>query len=87
MTHESPDTPPPRRPANFSRQFALAMELPFVLAGSVLVGGFFGYWLDRWLGTRPMFLLALGALGLFAGVRELLRRFGSEEKRGRRDSA
>ncbi len=65
---------PSKRPANFARQFALAMELPFILVGAVLVSGLLGFLLDRWLGTKPYFMLGLGAVGFYAGVRDLLRR-------------
>ena len=58
----------------YPRQFAVAMELPFILAGAIFIGGLFGYLLDRWLGTTPLLMVALGAVGLYAGVRELLRR-------------
>ena len=54
--------------------FALAFELPFTLVGPVVVGGAMGYFLDRWLHTRPWLTLILGALGFVAGVREVLRR-------------
>ena len=53
---------------------ALAMELPFTLAGAVAVGVALGYFLDRWLHTRAIFMIVLGALGFIAGVREVLRR-------------
>jgi ATP synthase protein I len=67
-------SPPPGKANNFSRQFATAMELPFVLVGTVLLGGVLGYFLDRWLHTKPFLMLVFGGLGFFAGVRELLRR-------------
>jgi F0F1-type ATP synthase assembly protein I len=38
---------------------ALAMELPFLLAGGALVGGLFGYLLDRWLHTKPFLMIRL----------------------------
>lgn len=38
------------------------------------MGGLFGFFLDRWLGTKPLFTLLLGGLGFAAGVREVLRR-------------
>jgi len=50
------------------------MELPFVLVSAVVVGGLFGYFLDRWLHTKPVFLLILGGLGFIAGLRDMLRR-------------
>jgi len=55
------------------RQFAMALDLPFMFVGAVVAGGLFGYLLDRWLGTAPVFLLILGALGFYAGLRELRR--------------
>lgn len=70
---ETPE-PPARRGLTLARQFALAIELPFVLVATVVIGGGFGYWLDLRLHTSPLFLLLFGALGLAAGVRELLRR-------------
>jgi F0F1-type ATP synthase assembly protein I len=33
-----------------------------------------GYFVDRWMHTRPIFMLILGALGFIAGLREVLRR-------------
>jgi len=79
------DSPEPssRGPQNFSRQFAMAMELPFVLVSATLVGAGLGYLLDRWLHTKPVFLLLFGGLGFFAGVRELLRRLPSGENGNR----
>jgi len=54
---------------------AIAMELPFTFAGAILLAGGAGYLLDRWLHTKPIFALILGAIGFIAGVREVLRRF------------
>jgi ATP synthase protein I len=79
----SPDNNPSRDPAltpaekqvkGFSQQFAMAMELPFILAGTILLGGVLGFFLDRWLHTKPIFMLVLGAMGFIGGVREILRR-------------
>jgi F0F1-type ATP synthase assembly protein I len=69
-------TPPtPRKnPGGVSRQFALAMELPFLLVGGALVGGLIGFLLDRWLHTKPFLMLILGGLGFIASVRDMLRR-------------
>jgi F0F1-type ATP synthase assembly protein I len=67
--------PSPRKnPGGFARQMALAMELPFLIAGGALVGGLFGFLLDRWLHTKPYLMILLGALGFFAAVRDMLRR-------------
>lgn len=59
---------------NFSRQFALATELPFILVGTIAVGGLVGYFLDGWLHTKPIFMIVVGFLGFFGGLREVLRR-------------
>ena len=61
-----------------ARQLATAMELPFVLIGSVLAGGLIGYGVDSWLHIRPFGMLAGGALGFAAGIRELLRRLSKD---------
>jgi F0F1-type ATP synthase assembly protein I len=69
---------------NFSNQFALAMELPFILVAAVIVGGLMGYFLDRWLHTRMIFTFLLGGIGFFAGIRDILRRFpGSKDDSNR----
>src|ERR1700732_5182178 len=52
-TNDSPDSSAPGKANNFSNQFAMAMELPFVLVGAVLLGGVLGYFLDRWLHPTP----------------------------------
>lgn len=52
----------------------MALELPFVLVSAIVVGGVMGYFLDRWLHTKPVLMLLLGALGFYAGVRDVLRR-------------
>jgi len=67
-------TPEEKQAKGFSRQFALAMELPFVLVGTIVVGGLMGFFLDRWLHTKPVLMLVFGFLGFFGGLREVLRR-------------
>jgi ATP synthase protein I len=69
-----PEEEPSKRAARFARELTLAMELPFVLVSAVLTGGFLGYFLDRWLGTAPLFVIVLGILGTYAGIREVVRR-------------
>jgi ATP synthase protein I len=67
-----------KQAASFSRQFAIAMELPFVLVSAVVVGGLVGFFLDRWLHTAPYLMLILGFLGFFGGLRDVLRRTAKE---------
>ena len=52
----------------------MALELPFVMVSAIVVGGAFGYLLDRWLHTKPVLMLILGGVGFYAGVRDVLRR-------------
>ena len=71
-------TPAEREAGGFSRQFAVAMELPFILVGSVGVGGLLGFFLDRWLYTKPYLMLLLGTLGFIGGLRDVLRRLAKQ---------
>lgn len=64
----------PAKSNNFATQFAMAMELPFVLVGAVLLGGVLGFFLDRWFHTKPYLMMVFGALGFFGGVRDIVRR-------------
>ena len=57
-----------------NNQAAMALELPFVMVGTIALGAALGYFLDRWIHTKPFFTLALGALGFAGGLREILRR-------------
>ena len=76
-TRVGPQTPPPGRPAGVGRQIAIATELPFVLVASVAIGGVIGAGIDRLLHSSPWGLLVFGALGLVAGVRDILRRMST----------
>jgi len=75
--------PPPRKnPSGVNRQLAMAMELPFLLVGGALVGGLFGYLLDRWLHTKPWLMLIVGVVGFAVGVRDMLRRLQKDDPDG-----
>jgi F0F1-type ATP synthase assembly protein I len=80
MPSESNDKPGPEIPPaakqvkSASQQFAMAMELPFILVGCIVVGGAIGYFLDVWLHTKPAMMLVFGAIGFVAGLRDVLRR-------------
>ncbi len=50
-----------------------ALELRFQIGASVVVGVALGYYVDRWLGTDPVFLLVFMLFGFAAAIRTLLR--------------
>ena len=80
-----PTLPPAEKVKDVSNQATMAMELPFVLVAAVVVGGLIGYFLDRWLHSKPWLLILFGGIGFYAGVRDLLRRLsgsGDGTKRG-----
>jgi ATP synthase protein I len=66
-----------------ARQFAEAMELPFMLVGAVILGGGVGWLLDRHLHTAPWLMLAVGSLGFAVGLRDVLRRATLRDKNGK----
>ena len=67
-------TPAQQQAKSFSQQFAMAMELPFVIVAAVIVGGLIGYFLDRWLHTTPVLMLVFGSIGFIGGLRDVLSR-------------
>ena len=50
-----------------------ALELGFQIGACVVVGVGLGYYVDRWLGTDPVFLLVFMLFGFAAAIRTLLR--------------
>ena len=73
--NENETSPIVNKTKQVANDSAIAMELPFTFAGAILFAGGAGFLLDRWLHTKPIFTLILGAIGFIAGVREVLRRF------------
>lgn len=43
------------------------------LVAALVVGGFLGYWLDRWLDTKPWGMIILFFLGFAAGFLNIYR--------------
>lgn len=72
---------PKDSPGSFLRQLSLAMELPFIMIATVLIGGVVGYFLDRSFHTSPALTLLGGFLGFGAGIWDIIRRLAREEKR------
>jgi F0F1-type ATP synthase assembly protein I len=70
----------PKRPKTDITQMAMAMELPLIMIGAVVIGGGVGYLLDERFHTGPLLALILGFLGFGAGVWEIVRRLSRSEK-------
>lgn len=51
----------------------LAFRLTTELVAGLVVGGAIGWFLDRWLGTTPWFLLIFFLLGMAAGIVNVIR--------------
>ncbi|HEV2206264.1 MAG TPA: AtpZ/AtpI family protein [Candidatus Acidoferrales bacterium] len=78
----TPRNPQQRKgPLSSMQQVVLAMELPFVMIGSVLAGGGLGYLIDRYAHTAPLFMLVGGGLGLAGGIWEIIRDLSPGGKR------
>ena len=64
-------------------------HLGMTYAGAVALYGFLGWWLDRRVGTLPLFTLlgvALGAVGGFVWINREVLRAQAREKRDRAES-
>ena len=55
------------------RQTNVAYRVLVDMIAGLLVGGFLGYWLDRWLGWAPYSLLTGLVLGLIGGANNAWR--------------
>jgi ATP synthase protein I len=56
-----------------NRKLAELSSLALMLPSSIAVGLFFGYWLDKRLGTDPWMLMIFTLLGVAAGLIALIR--------------
>lgn len=48
-------------------QLTLVTQLGLTMAGSIIFGFAVGYYLDKWLGTRGLFLSVFTILGIIGG--------------------
>lgn len=71
------DEKPPRPDL---RRLAELTSVGLILPSSIAVGLFFGYFLDRWLGTEPWLLLTFTVLGIVSGLLSLFRALRKEMK-------
>jgi ATP synthase protein I len=69
-----------KRPRPDLRRLAELASVGLILPSSIAVGLFFGYFLDRWLGTEPWLLLTFTVLGIVSGLLSLFRALRKEMK-------
>ena len=67
-------TPRPE-PAARGKAVGYGLRIAVDLIAAVFVGGFIGWWIDKWAGTKPVFLLIFGALGVAAGCMNVMRTY------------
>lgn len=66
-----------------SSETGKAMRAGVDLVAALLVGGFLGYWIDRWLGTQPWGMIIFFFLGFGAGFLNIYRsQMGQDYKIG-----
>ncbi|RMF95893.1 MAG: AtpZ/AtpI family protein [Candidatus Schekmanbacteria bacterium] len=53
------------------RQWGLLSTIGITLVASTCVGLAIGYYLDKWLGTKPLFIIIWTILGVAAGFKEM----------------
>jgi len=68
-----------RRLSDF-RRLAELSSTALVLPSSIAIGLFFGYWLDKRLGTDPWLLLVFTILGVASGLLSLFRIIRKQQK-------
>jgi ATP synthase protein I len=59
---------PQQRAPLVTSGMAQALRVALEMASALAVGGAIGWFLDRWLGTRPWLLLGFLLLGVAAGI-------------------
>lgn len=62
---QGPEQP---RPASMQREIGYAYRVLIEMAVGIGLGAFIGWWLDQWLGTRPILMVVMILLGFAAGV-------------------
>jgi len=58
----------PKRPTGTSRDMSFAYRVLVEMIAGLGFGAFVGWWLDEWLGTRPILMVVMILLGFAAGA-------------------
>jgi F0F1-type ATP synthase assembly protein I len=79
MIDDPNDSPKPSKSEkvipDMTKQSALAMELPFVIVGAIVLGGFLGYLADKRMHTSPWLTIVGGGLGFASSMIDIVRRY------------
>ena len=67
------------------RQSNVAYRVLVDMIAGLLVGGFLGYWLDRWWGSQPYMLVAITVVGFAGGMSNAWRAIKSYAKDAERE--
>lgn len=49
------------------------LNIGYTLLGSILFFAYLGYWVDKWSGKKPIFLITGLFLGLFGGFYNMIK--------------
>lgn len=63
----------PKRSPDLNTPAGQALRAAADLTAALFVGGFLGYWIDRWLGSKPWGMLILFFVGFAAGMLNIYR--------------
>ena len=67
-------------------EMAKAMRAGTDMVAAIFVGGFLGYWIDEWLGVRPLAMIMMLFIGFAAGFLNIYRsQTGQDYKVGFKD--
>lgn len=56
-----------------SQGLGLAMKMSAEFVAAIIIGGVFGFWLDKVTGLAPLFLIVMFSFGFVTGTYNLLR--------------
>jgi len=57
---------------NFARGMSIIKQLAISALICVVLGVLIGYWLDRWLGLSPLFLIVFSLLGVASAIKVMI---------------
>jgi len=73
----------------WSENLSIVMQLGLTMAGCIVFCFFVGFYLDRWLGTRGVFITIFTLLGVVGGAnvvyRQIMELFREKENEAQQD--